>query len=225
MPVGVPKVPFGLSDQEEDHWVDIYNRLYRERVLFFCQELEEELANQLIGILLFINKEDEEAEEEAKEEDLPLEFKDAFMYINSPGGSAVCGIGLHDAMNYIRASVNTIGAGVAASMAALVLANGEYGTRLALPHARVMLRQPKAGLDGQSLDLEAEFKEVRRIKEEVAILFSEATDQPLNKVYTDLHRDTFLAPIAAQFYGIIDKIAITLDGYYYHYTVENLYDE
>ena len=108
MPIGVPKVPFRLPGEPAAQWVDLYNRLYRERVLFLCQDLDDELANQLIGIMLYLN-----AEEKSK---------GLFIYINSPGGSVTCGIAVYDTMNYVKADVTTICVGTAASMASFVLA-------------------------------------------------------------------------------------------------------
>ena len=128
MPIGVPKVPFRLPGEPEAQWVDLYNRLFRERAVFFCQELDDELANQLIGIMLYLNAEEE--------------TKGLYIYINSPGGSVTCGIGVYDAMNYIQADVTTICVGTAASMASFILAGGKIGKRIALPHSRIMIHQP-----------------------------------------------------------------------------------
>ena len=107
MPIGVPKVPFRFPGEASAQWVDLYNRLYRERVLFLCQDLDDQLANQLIGIMLYLN-----AEERSK---------GVFIYINSPGGSVTCGLAVYDNMNYINAEVTTICVGTAASMASFVL--------------------------------------------------------------------------------------------------------
>ena len=115
MPIGVPKVPFRLPGEPSAQWVDLYNRLYRERVLFLCQALDDELANQLIGIMLYLN-----AEEKSK---------GLYIYINSPGGSVTCGIAVYDTMNYVKADVTTICVGTAASMASFVLAGGDRGKR------------------------------------------------------------------------------------------------
>ena len=111
MPIGVPKVPFRLPGEPSAQWVDLYNRLYRERVLFLCQELDDELANQLVGIMVFLTAEDNS--------------KGLYIYINSPGGSVTSGIAVYDGMNYATIDITTICVGTAASMASFVLAGGE----------------------------------------------------------------------------------------------------
>ena len=106
MPIGVPKVPYRLPGDEMAQWTDLYNRLYRDRILFLCQDLDDELANQLIGIMLYLNAEDT--------------TQDLFLYINSPGGSVTCGIGVCDAMHYIQSDVTTICVATAAPTASFV---------------------------------------------------------------------------------------------------------
>uniref|UniRef100_UPI003001F8F4 ATP-dependent Clp protease n=1 Tax=Prototheca lentecrescens TaxID=2836214 RepID=UPI003001F8F4 len=246
MPLGVPKVPFQLSTEDDAMWLDLYNCLYRERLLFMCQALEEELSNQLIGVMLYIHSEEEalEEEREKKEKERLLkkeqeqnrlrsefslffdleykpdpdpdpepehEIKEVLMYINSPGGPAINGIAIYDVMHYIQAPVNTICAGLATSSAALVLANGVYGNRIVLPHARIVLRQPEGSTQGQALEFESEFKEIRRLRQTVGILFSNCTGQPLNKISADLDRQLQLTALGSKFYGIVDKVSITMD--------------
>ena len=129
MPIGVPKVAYRLPGEATPQWVDLYNRLYRERVLFLGSGLDDELANQLNGIMLYLSAEDAS--------------RSLFLYINSPGGSVTAGLSVFDIMNYVQASVTTIGIGFAASMASFILAGGERGSRIALPHCRVMIHQPQ----------------------------------------------------------------------------------
>ena len=131
MPIGVPKVAYRLPGEASTQWIDLYNRLYRERVLFLGSVLDDELANQLNGIMLYLSAEDPS--------------RPHFFYINSPGGSVTAGLSTFDIMNYVSAPVQTIGIGFAASMASFILAGGEKGNRLALPHARIMNHQPQAG--------------------------------------------------------------------------------
>uniref|UniRef100_UPI00300105E2 ATP-dependent Clp protease n=1 Tax=Prototheca fontanea TaxID=2836215 RepID=UPI00300105E2 len=230
MPIGVPKVPFQYSEDDDELWVDLYNRLYRERVLFLCQELGEELSNQLIGIMLYLNAEDEAAEEEANKKakkkrkktrkkrlksmniiDTKFEIKDVHIYINSPGGSAIAGIALYDAMEYIRAAVNTICAGLASSTATLILSNGFMGNRIALSHSRIMLRQPVGRVKGQTQDLWGEIRQVEHLRQIIGILFADKTAQPLNKVSADLDRNLYLSASTAKIYGLVDKIAYQLE--------------
>ena len=194
MPIGVPHVPFQLPNEETEQWVDLYNRLFRERLLFLCQNLDDELANQLIGIMLYVS-----AEESSKE---------IFIYINSAGGSVLCGIGVYDAMNYVKADVTTICVGTAASMASCVLAGGSRGKRIALPHSRIMIHQPEGGSEGQASEVISESEEVIRIRRQVGRIYAERTGQPLNRISRDMDRDQFMSAREAKEYGLVDQVAI-----------------
>jgi ATP-dependent Clp protease protease subunit len=193
MPIGVPKVPYRLPGEETAQWVDLYNRLYRDRILFLCQDLDDELANQLIGIMLYLNAEDKS--------------QGIFLYINSPGGSVTCGIGVYDAMNYIQSDVTTICIGTAASMASLVLAGGTRGKRLALPHCRIMIHQPAGGSQGQTSLVLSEAEEMLRIRDEVVSIYSNRTGQTLARISKDINRDQFMSAHEAKQYGLVDQIA------------------
>ena len=194
MPIGVPKVPFRMPGEPAAQWVDLYNRLYRDRVLFLCQELDDELANQLIGIMLYLN-----AEEESK---------GLFLYINSPGGSVTCGIAVYDAMHYVEADVTTICVGTAASMASFILAGGDRGRRIALPHARIMIHQPEGGSRGQASDVVSESSEVLRIRHQVGRIYAERTGQPLSRISRDMDRDQFMSAREGKEYGLVDQVAV-----------------
>ena len=193
MPIGVPKVPYRLPGEEIAQWVDLYNRLYRDRILFLCQDLDDELANQLIGIMLYLNAEDKSQE--------------IFLYINSPGGSVTCGIGVYDAMNYIQSDVTTICIGTAASMASLVLSGGANGKRLALPHCRIMIHQPAGGSQGQTSLVLSEAEEMIRIRDEVVSIYANKTGQSISKISQDINRDQFMSAHEAKDYGLVDRIA------------------
>jgi ATP-dependent Clp protease protease subunit len=194
MPIGVPKVPFRLPGEPAAQWVDLYNRLYRERVLFLCQELDDELANQLIGIMLYLN-----AEEKSK---------GLFIYINSPGGSVTCGIAVYDTMNYVKAEVTTICVGTAASMASFVLAGGDRGKRLALPHSRIMIHQPLGGARGQASDIQIQAQEIQDLKKQLTQIYVDHTS--VGKTFEDyeksMDRDNYLNPGSAKEMGLIDVI-------------------
>nr|YP_009241454.1 proteolytic subunit 2 of clp protease [Scherffelia dubia]AMP43363.1 proteolytic subunit 2 of clp protease [Scherffelia dubia] len=194
MPIGIPKVPFRLPGDSTAQWVDLYNRLYRERVLFLCQDLDDELANQLIGIMLYLN-----AEEKSK---------GIYLYINSPGGSVTSGIALYDTMNYVKSEVTTICIGTAASMASFILAGGQTGKRLALPHARIMMHQPEGGAQGQASDVINECYEILRIRQQIGTIYAQRTNQPLSKISRDLDRDQFLSAKEAKAYGLVDQVAV-----------------
>jgi ATP-dependent Clp protease, protease subunit len=193
MPIGVPKVPYRLPGEETAQWVDLYNRLYRDRILFLCQDLDDELANQLIGIMLYLNAEDT--------------TQGIFVYINSPGGSVTCGIGVYDAMNYIQSDVTTICIGTAASMASFVLAGGARGKRLALPHCRIMIHQPGGGSQGQTSLVLSEAEEMLRIRDEVVSIYANRTGQTLERISKDMNRDQFMSAHEAKEYGLVDRIA------------------
>lgn len=201
MPVGVPKVPFVYDEEEDAEWVDLYYALYQERLLFLCHALGDELANQLIGLITFLSAEDETF--------------DIFMYINSPGGSIICGLGLFDMMRYSDAHVFTICAGIAASTASFVLSGGEKGERITLPHTRIMIHQPQSLKKGQANDVFEDLDEVRRLRRQLAILYSDRTGQPVNKVCLDLDRDIFMSARGARYYGIVDKVVVHISELVY----------
>ena len=195
MPIGVPKVPFRLPGEPSAQWVDLYNRLYRERVLFLCQDLDDELSNQLIGIMLYLN-----AEEEAK---------DFYIYINSPGGSVTCGIAVYDIVNYIDSDVTTLCVGTAASMASFILAGGTRGKRIAFPHSRIMIHQPEGGSQGQASEVLSESEEVIRIRHQVGKIYADRTGQNLNRISRDMDRDQFMSAREAKDYGLIDHLPLS----------------
>ncbi|RYE12322.1 MAG: ATP-dependent Clp protease proteolytic subunit [Sphingobacteriaceae bacterium] len=194
MPIGVPKVPFRMPGEPTAQWVDLFNRLSRERILFLCSELKDELANQLIGIMLFLNAEESD--------------KGLYLYINSPGGSIICGVGVYDCMNFVEAEVSTICVGTAASVASFVLAGGTIGKRLAFPNSRIMIHQPEGGSRGQASDILFESSEVDKIRERVAKTYAQITGQSLTQIVLDLDRDQYLSPNQAKDYGIVDQVTI-----------------
>ena len=199
MPIGVPKVPFRLPGEPDAQWVDLYNRLYRERVLFLCQDLNDELANQLIGIMLYLN-----AEESSK---------DLYIYINSPGGSVTCGIAVYDILNYIEVEVITLCVGTAASMASFILTGGSRGKRIAFPHSRIMIHQPEGGSQGQASEIVSESEEVVRIRRQVGKIYSSRTGQSLARISKDMDRDQFMSAREAKEYGLVDHLPSTVPSF------------
>jgi ATP-dependent Clp protease protease subunit len=138
------------------------------------------------------------------------EKRDIFLYVNSPGGSVACGLSLVDTIQYVKADVNTINIGTAASMASFVVAGGKQGKRLALPHARFIIHQPEGGSKGQATEVFAEAKEVVRIRRVIGRLYAEFTGQPLKRIALDLDRDEFLNAKQAYEYGLIDLVGSDL---------------
>ena len=192
MPIGVPRVPYRLPGEPTAQWVDIYNRLYRERILFLGQVIDDELANQLIGIMLYLNSEDES--------------KELYMYINSPGGYVNAGLAIYDTMQHIQANVTTICVGCASSMASFVLVGGTLGQRIALQHARIMIHQPLGGSQGQASNVMLEALEVLRLRQQVGRLYAKRTGQSLAVVARDMDRDRYLSAADARQYGLIDNV-------------------
>ncbi|MCS6782206.1 MAG: ATP-dependent Clp protease proteolytic subunit [Gloeomargarita sp. SKYBB_i_bin120] len=192
MPLGIPKVPYRLPGEPYTQWIDIYNRLYRERIIFLGQEIDDEIANQIVAVMLYLDSEDP--------------GKDIYLYINSPGGSVHAGLAIYDTMQHVKSDVVTICVGLAASMGAFLLAAGTKGKRLALPHSRIMIHQVSSGARGQASDIEIEAKEVLRIDHQLNLLLSHHTGQPLEKVQQDQKRDFYMSAQEALAYGIVDKV-------------------
>jgi ATP-dependent Clp protease protease subunit len=196
MPIGVPKVPYRLPGENQLQWVDIYNRLSRERVLFLTQDIEEEITNQLIGLLLYLSSEDES--------------RDISLYVNATGGLVSCGLSLVDTIQYINVDVNTINVATAASIASFVVARGRQGKRSALPHSRFIIHQPERGNKGQATEIFAEAEEVIRLRQIIGRIYSEFTGKPLSQVAVDLDRDEFLNAKQARDYGLIDSVRLKI---------------
>lgn len=194
MPIGVPKVAYRIPGEEDATWIDIYNRLYRERLLFLGQNVDDEIANQLIGIMMYLNGEDEN--------------KDIFMYINSPGGAVLAGIAVYDAMQFVVPDVHTICVGLAASMGSFILTGGEITKRLALPHARVMIHQPASSFyEGQAGECMMEAEEVLKLRDCITTVYMQRTGKPAWVISEDMERDVFMSAREAQAYGIVDLVA------------------
>ncbi|WP_417158804.1 ATP-dependent Clp protease proteolytic subunit [Spirulina subsalsa] len=194
MPIGVPRVPYQMPGQPYSDWINIYDRLYRERIIFLGRGINDGIANQIIAIMLYLDSEDSS--------------KPIYLYINSPGGSVTAGLAIFDTMQHIKSEVVTICVGLAASMGAFLLGAGTKGKRLALPHARIMIHQPLGGTQGrrQATDIEIEAREILRIKRQLNEIMVEQTGQPLEKIEKDTDRDYFMSPHEALAYGIIDKV-------------------
>jgi ATP-dependent Clp protease protease subunit len=171
---------------------DIYSRLLRERIIFLGDAIEDHLANLVIAQLLFLESEDPE--------------KDISLYINSPGGIVNAGLAIYDTMQYLRAPVSTICIGMAASMAAVLLAAGAKGKRYALPNSRIMIHQGSGGFRGNAPDAMIQMKEWEFLVQRNHEILAKHTGQPLEKVTKDTDRDYFMSPEQAKDYGIIDAV-------------------
>ncbi len=172
---------------------NIWSRLLLDRILFLGTEVTAEIANLIIGQLLFLESDDPE--------------KPIHLYINSPGGDVSAGLAIYDTMHYINAPVATLCAGRAMSMGAFLLAAGEPGMRSALPHSNIMIHQPWAGgVGGQVSDIEIRAKELIRTKKMLNELLAKHTGKELEEVARDTDRDNFMNPEEARAYGIIDQV-------------------
>nr|YP_011020602.1 clp protease proteolytic subunit [Knoxia roxburghii]WQH63022.1 clp protease proteolytic subunit [Knoxia roxburghii] len=192
MPIGVPKVPFQMRGEEEASWVDVY-RLYRDRFLFLCDAVDTLLGNQIMGLMTFLNIEDK--------------TRDQFLFINSPGGWIIPGVGIYDLMQTLPAIVHTICIGVAASMGSFILVGGQSTTRLALPHAWVMIHQPACSFfDGQTSESFLEVNEMVAMRDHIMRVYVHRTGQPFWVVYADMERDVFMSATEAKVYGIVDLV-------------------
>lgn len=171
---------------------DIYSRLLKDRIIFLTSPIDDHVAGLIIAQMLYLETQDPE--------------KDIYFYINSPGGHVTAGLAIYDTMQYIKPPVVTVGLGMAASMAAVLLAAGHPGKRLMLPHARVMIHQPWGGVQGQATDIEIEAREVSRLKRMLNEILSKHTGQPLKKVEKDTDRNFYMSAQEAVAYGIVDRI-------------------
>jgi ATP-dependent Clp protease protease subunit len=171
---------------------DIYSRLLKDRIIFVGSALDDDIANTIIAQLLFLDADDN--------------TKEAFMYINSPGGVVTAGLAVYDTMQYIKTQISTICIGQAASMGALLLAAGAKGKRFSLPNARMLIHQPLGGAQGQATDIEIQTHEILRIKKLINEILAKHTGQPLSKIEKDTDRDFFMTPEHAKDYGLIDGV-------------------
>lgn len=171
---------------------DIYSRLLKDRIIFIGSEIDDAVANAIIAQLLFLEKEDS--------------TKDIDIYINSPGGSVIDGLAIYDTMQLIKPQVSTICVGLAASMAAVLLAGGAPGKRYALPNAKLLIHQPWGGFRGQASDIEIHAREIQMTKKRLNELLAKHTGQPVKQVEKDTDRDHFMTPDEAKRYGLIDEI-------------------
>lgn len=171
---------------------DIYSRLLKDRIIFLGSAINDEVANLLIAQMLFLEADDPE--------------KEISFYINSPGGSVYAGLAVYDTMKHIKPAVSTFCVGMAASMAAVLLAAGCKEKRFALPHSRILIHQPLGGFQGQASDIDIQAKEILRIREELNRIISAHTDQAVEKVEKDTDRDFYMTSSEALEYGIIDLI-------------------
>ncbi|HAC1686565.1 TPA: ATP-dependent Clp endopeptidase proteolytic subunit ClpP, partial [Listeria monocytogenes] len=177
---------------------DIYSRLLKDRIIMLGSAIDDNVANSIVSQLLFLDAQDPE--------------KDIFLYINSPGGSISAGMAIYDTMNFVKADVQTIGMGMAASMGSFLLTAGANGKRFALPNAEIMIHQPLGGAQGQATEIEIAARHILKIKERMNTIMAEKTGQPYEVIARDTDRDNFMTAQEAKDYGLIDDIIINKSG-------------
>ncbi|MGD7002018.1 ATP-dependent Clp protease proteolytic subunit [Corynebacterium halotolerans] len=177
---------------------DIYDRLLRERIIFLGSQVDDEIANKLCAQILLLSAEDPN--------------RDISLYINSPGGSVTAGMAIYDTMKYSPCDIATYGMGLAASMGQFLLSGGTKGKRFALPHARIMMHQPSAGVGGTAADIAIQAEQFAQTKREMAQLIAEHTGQTFEQVTQDSDRDRWFTAQQAQDYGIVDHVITLAEG-------------
>jgi ATP-dependent Clp protease protease subunit len=175
----------------ERNW-DIFSRLLKDRIVFLGTEINDDVANIVIAQFLFLESEDPD--------------KEIMLYINSPGGVVTSGLAIYDTMQYVRSTVSTTCLGMAASMAAVLLAAGIKGRRTALPNARMMIHQPLGGARGQATDIEIQAREIRHLKEVITDILANATGKAKDLIHKDIDRDFYMGAVQAKDYGLIDDV-------------------
>ncbi len=173
---------------------DIFSRLLKERIVFVGSEVDDGVASLVIAQLLFLESEDPD--------------KDISVYINSPGGSVSAGLAIYDTIQYIRPNVATICIGMAASMAAVLLAGGTKGKRSALPNSRIMIHQPWGGTQGTASDISIQAEEILRTKKRLNEILAVHTGKPLEQIEKDTDRDRYMSSEDAKSYGLIDNVYV-----------------
>jgi len=171
---------------------DIYSRLLRERIIFLAEAIDSDMANRIVAQMLFLEAEDLQ--------------KDIYLYVNSPGGSVLAGLGIYDTMNHIRPDVCTICYGMAASMGAFLLGAGAKGKRSSLPSSRIMIHQPSGGAQGQAVDIEIQAKEILYLRRLINQRMASYTGKSLEQIEQDTDRDFFMSAVEAMEYGLIDRV-------------------
>ena len=186
IPTVIEKSQFG------ERAYDIYSRLLKDRIIFLGGPVSDAVANAVIAQMLFLESQDHK--------------KDIQLYINSPGGSVTAGLAIYDTMQYVKCDVSTMCIGIAASMAATILASGTNGKRFALPNSEILIHQVMGEAGGQAVEIEISAKHILKIKDRLNDILAKHTGQKIDKIEKDTDRDFYMNAHEAKEYGIIDKI-------------------
>jgi len=189
----MPLVPYVVEKSgREERVYDIFSRLLKDRIIILGSQVNDEVANLIVAQMLFLQSEDPKA--------------DIHLYINSPGGSITAGMAIYDTMQFVSCDVATYCIGQAASMGAVLLTAGAKGKRHSLPHSRIMIHQPLAGMQGTAEEIAIHMKELRRIKDLMNEIMIKHTGHPLEKIDKDTDRDRFMSAEEAKDYRLIDHV-------------------
>jgi ATP-dependent Clp protease protease subunit len=178
---------------------DIFSRLLMDRIVFLGTQINDEVSNIIIAQLLFLDADNPE--------------RDIYLYVNSPGGLVSSGMAIYDTMQFLRAPVNTICMGMAASMGSFLLAAGRKGKRSALPHARIMMHQPSGGTQGTAADIEIQAREILYLRGKLNELYAKHTGKTADQIEKDMDRDRFMSADEAKDYGLIDHVIANLQDF------------
>lgn len=171
--------------------MDIWNVLYRERIIFLGQNIDEEFGNQIVGTMLYLDSENN---------------KDMNVYVNCPGGDVVPSLSIHDTMKHCRSDVGTVGFGGALAMGGFLLSSGAKGKRYCLPHTKIMLHSPSGAARGQASDIENEARELLRVRRYLMQVIGKNTDRTEEETTASFSRDRYFTPEEAVEYGIVDQV-------------------
>ncbi|GMH09480.1 hypothetical protein Nepgr_011321 [Nepenthes gracilis] len=192
MPIGTPRVPYRTPGEGTWQWVDLWNALYRERVIFIGQHIDEEFSNQILATMLYL--------------DSIESSKRLYMYINGPGGDLTPSMAIYDTMQSLKSPIGTHCVGYAYNLAGFLLAAGERGQRFGMPLSRIALQSPAGAARGQADDIRNEANELLRIRDYLFEELAKNTGQPVEKIYKDLSRVKRFNAQEALEYGLIDRI-------------------
>ena len=189
----MPLVPIVIERSgREERAMDIYSRLLQDRIVILGTAIDDQVANVVVAQLLVLAQQDSKA--------------DIHLYINSPGGSVTAGMAIYDTMQFVPCDVATYCIGQCASMGSLLLAAGAKNKRFALPHGRIMIHQPLAGMEGTATDILIHAEEFIRMKKQLNGIYQKHTGQSLSRLEEDTDRDRFMSPEEAKEYGLIDNV-------------------
>jgi ATP-dependent Clp protease protease subunit len=185
----IPTIIEKVSNGEKAY--DLYSRLLEDRIILLCGEIDDNLANIIVGELLYLDS---------------LNNENINLYINSNGGSVTAGLAIYDTMNYIKSDVSTICIGMAASMGAFLLSSGTKGKRYSLPNSDILIHQPSGGTQGQATEMKIAAEHILKIRDKLNKILSKNTGKKIEQIAQDVERDYYLTAEEAKEYGLIDKV-------------------